>query len=535
MTPEPIPADLHRLFAAKADGTISEEEHARLTGLLKESAEVRAQWYAFQDAEEALAGWAQREGLRREEGLAVALGMDAAVRKTGRVVRSQWWGMAGAIAACLAVGFAVFALRPAAGGRDEATTSSVAVLSRGVNLEWEDPANAPAINSPLGPGTLRLKSGVAEIEFFQGARVCVEGPAELQLISAGEAFCRSGRLSAHVPNQARGFRLGTPRGEIVDLGTEFGLDLNSASPELHVFQGEVQWYQGQQNHRGQAPTRTLTTGAAASLAPEAGKPELAANPAAFVLSQDLDARVTASRQAAFERWQEAGARWNADPDLRLRLDFQTESPARSLANMATHSPNVPSASIVGCSWTEGRWPGKRALQFRSVSDRVRLNVPGEYPQMTLSAWVQVHSLNTRQNQSSLCMSQGIEVGGVHWQVLHDGSICLGIVATARPQVTDDYISPVVFTPERFGRWTHVAAVFDTAAKQVRFFVDGRRLAAFPMKRAVVPRPALAELGNWIPASDYRGAHLVRNFVGCMDDFSLVARALSDEEILRLAE
>ena len=48
-------------------------------------------------------------------------------------------------------------------------------------------------------------------------------------------------------------------------------------------------------------------------------------------------------------------------------------------------------------------------------------------------------------------------------------------------------------------------------------------------------PALAELGNWIPSPDYRGAHTVRNFVGCMDDFSLYARALSDAEVRKLAE
>ncbi len=42
--------ELHRLFIAKADGTITPEEHKRLCALLNDSAEVRRQWFAFQEA-----------------------------------------------------------------------------------------------------------------------------------------------------------------------------------------------------------------------------------------------------------------------------------------------------------------------------------------------------------------------------------------------------------------------------------------------------------------------------------------------------
>ena len=513
----------HRLFVAKADGTISPEDHDRLSALLKESAEARREWFAFQDSEAALLSWAQREAVRSEEGVEI----ESAA--SGRADRRAKWRYVGALAAGIAIGLAAWASWPKQTERDEATTSSVAVLSRGADMEWDRSLSVPALNAPLPPGLLRLQSGVAEIEFFQGARLCVEGPAEIRLVSAGEAFCRYGRFSAHVPPQARGFRIGTPKGDIVDLGTDFGLDLNDASPELHVFKGEVEL------HQPQAQMRKLTTGIATNLARSNSTEMLMANAAAFTFSHDLDARVIASRREAFTRWQEASAHWNDDPATRLHLDFQDKKGSRSLRNAAAHGTDIAAGTIVGCNWTEGRWPGKRALQFRSVSDRVRLNVPGEYRQLTLSTWVQLHSLSTRQSQSSICMSQGIEVGGIHWQVLHDGSLCLGIVASSHPSVTDDYISPVVFTPERFGQWVHLAAVLDTAAHEVRFYVNGARLSRHTIKRTVVARPALAELGNWIPSPDYRGAHAVRNFVGCMDDFSLYARALGDAEVRKLAE
>lgn len=533
MNSESNSQELHRLFAAKADGTITTEDHERLSALLKESADARRQWFVFLDADSALLAWSQREAMRRDTGLDLATAQPSLPQDNRRGgVRYL-----GALAAGIVIGLIAWGVWPKperltpakVAAREEATTSSVAVLSRGVNMEWDRTLATPGVNTPLVPGLLRLQSGVAEIEFFQGARLCVEGPAEIQLISSGEAFCRYGRFSAHVPTQARGFRLGTPRGDIVDLGTDFGLDLNDQAPELHVFKGEVEL------HQPQTPMRKLTTGAATGLEKPGSTRMLVANAAAFNFSHELDARVSKSRREAFTHWQEASTRWNADPDLRVRLDFQGSPDSRSLPNVAAGGEDIAAGTIVGCNWTEGRWPGKTALQFHSVSDRVRLNLPGDYPQFTLAAWVQLHSLNARQNQSSLCMSQGLEIGGVHWQVLHNGSLCLGIVAQVHPHVTEDYISPIVFTPERFGQWVHLAAAFDMAAHEVRFYVNGALLSRHPIKRQTIPKPVMAELGNWIPSSDYPGSHPVRNFVGCMDEFSLYSRAFSDAEMRKLAE
>ena len=523
--------ELHRLFVGKADGTISSEDHERLTELLKESADIRGRWFAFQDAESALLAWSQREALRREEGVGIEVAgpnpAASASRSGGRL------RYVGTLAAGIVIGLVTWGLWPKPAARispkvvvhEEATTSSVAVLARGVNMEWDRTVATPAVNAPLPPGLLRLQSGVAEIEFFQGARLCVEGPAEIQLISAGEAFCRYGRFSAHVPPQARGFRIGTPKGDIVDLGTDFGLDLNDTSPELHVFKGEVEL------HQPQTQMRKLTTGTAAGLEQPGSTRTLVANAAAFTFSHDLDERVSASGREAFNRWQVSSARWNADPDMRLRLDFQDEKSSRSLRNVAAHGGGIAAGTIVGCSWTEGRWPGKRALQFRSVSDRVRLSMPDEYRQLTLATWVQVHSLTPR--QSALFMCEGWEPGEMHWQILPNGALCLGIASSPR-SVTDDYISPVVFTPERLGQWVHLAVVYDSVAGEVRHYVNGQCVSRHPMNQRMVLRPGLAELGNWNPAAEWR-QRAVRNLVGAMDEFSVCARALRDDEVRQLAQ
>jgi hypothetical protein len=78
-----------------------------------------------------------------------------------------------------------------------------------------------------------------------GARVVIEGPADFQFISASEVSCSGGRLTAEVPPQARGFRIGTPQMNVTDLGTSFGLDVKEGRTELHVFKGSVEFQSGE--------------------------------------------------------------------------------------------------------------------------------------------------------------------------------------------------------------------------------------------------------------------------------------------------
>ena len=538
MSADTDPKELHRLFSAKADGTLTEAEHASLCALLHRSAAARASWFAFGDAEAALLAWAQREATTRSLTPARPAAGDSPSADRPPQHRARVYFSI--LAAGLVLGLAALAgisnltrniLNPATAtdSRAESTTPSVALLSRGVNMRWKEGSTAPSPHSPLAPGVLRLESGVAEIEFFHGARLCMEGPAEIQLISTGEAFCRSGRFRAHVPPQARGFTLRTPTGHIVDLGTDFGLDLNAPSPEVHVFQGEVEL------HRPTAQMQTLTSGIAAQLDNPSSQSRLAANAEAFGFS-DLDAGVNASQRLSFQKWQTTGAEDAQSADLRLRLDFQEGPGARTLRNSAAHGQDTLAASIVGCAWTEGRWPGKHALQFRSLSDRVRLRIPGDYTQFSVSCWVQLHGLNIK--QSSLCMSEGIGGGSVHWQVLHDGSVCLGVGHDVTPNQSawEDFISPVVFTPERHGQWVHIAVVYDAAAGEVRHYVDGSRISRHPIKMPRTLTPGLLELGNWNspPNPEFR-KQPVRNFIGCMDEFSIYSKALKDSDMERFSK
>ena len=119
------------------------------------------------------------------------------------------------------------------------TSMAVAVLSYAVKAQWASAADARAVGGALEPGWLRLKSGLVQVTFYSGARMAIEGPAQVQLISPGDAFCNSGRVMAEVPPQARGFSVESPQMKVTDLGTEFGLDVNATASAVHVFNGNV--------------------------------------------------------------------------------------------------------------------------------------------------------------------------------------------------------------------------------------------------------------------------------------------------------
>ncbi len=422
-----------------------------------------------------------------------------------------------ALAACITLMGAWIAL-PWLKADEEETTASVAVLTRGVNLEWESAAITPG--TPLSPGLLKLKSGIAQIEFYQGARLLMEGPAELQLVSSGEATCTRGKLSANVPPQAKGFRINTPKGTIVDLGTEFGLDVNDTSSEVHVFKGEVEL------HQASEAMKSLKEGEAMTFA---GKSELlTANASSFASLNEINARTAFSDRSLFERWQVASTQLNADPHLRLHFDFQDDEAARSLRN---HAAQGEDGSIVGASWTSGRWVGKRALEFRNVSDRVRLSVAGETKALTMAVWVRVNGLDRSLN--SLFMSESWGDRRIHWQITREGRVRLGIAGKGNLRHAD-HDTPVFFTPERFGRWTHLAVVFDPFTQEARHYANGVLLTRSSLKDVTPLKIGIAELGNWNDRRN-QGGVAIRHLSGAMDEFALWDRVLSDVEIAALAK
>lgn len=120
-----------------------------------------------------------------------------------------------------------------------------------------------AAGERLSPGPLTVASGVAEILFTSGVKMVVEGPAELMLLSADRARLDRGRVVINVPKQAIGFTLVSEAAAFVDLGTEFGVEVDATgAASIHVLEGQVALVS---EKKGTAPSRMLIRGVASQV------------------------------------------------------------------------------------------------------------------------------------------------------------------------------------------------------------------------------------------------------------------------------
>jgi len=523
-------AEFDDAVATVCHGVASNEQMGALNELLQGSPAARDEYLLRVELHSRLASEPDlfaNAGTESPDSSAAAL----AVRETRNVVPwplSPWraspkvaWAVAlAAVFTLLAAGLVLWLKRPSVTGP---TSKAVAMLTRTVDARWETSTAPLRVGRALEPGWLRLTSGLAQVVFYSGARLVLEGPTELQLVSPGEAVCPTGRLLAEVPQPARGFRLKTGQVNVVDLGTAFGVDATRGRTEVHVFEGQVELLSGTTSKQA------LGENKAAVVDGHAPARLLAANAVAFASLFEFQQRSLASEAYRHEQWQFANARFNQDPSLVVHLDFQDLSGTDwTLRNAAERNRSVPEATVVGCQRGEGRWHEKHALEFQRVNDRVRLNVPGEYESLTLSVWVRVWGLDRLFN--SLFMCEGFEPGTIHWLIRHDGVLGLTVFGPDSGHF-DILPSPPVITIDTFGLWLHLAVVLDGKAGQAVHYVNGAPVSRRAVQFGPPFRLGLAELGNWNAKSGPNPTpNLIRNLSGSLDEFELFSRALNDAEL-----
>ena len=84
----------------------------------------------------------------------------------------------------------------------------------------------------------------------------------------------------------------------------------------------------------------------------------------------------------------------------------------------------------------------------------------------------------------------------------------------------------------FGRWLHLAVVYETVAKRIDFYADGRLVNSKPTTDDTELVLGPCELGHWA-ASEHPLP--VRNFQGCIDELMIFRRALTAVEVKDMCE
>jgi hypothetical protein len=139
-----------------------------------------------------------------------------------------------ALAACAVLAFFVLQRFDAYESR------AVATVTHEVAAIWRDAPPTRTDGSLRPRQGVSLASGFAEFAFADGAKLILEGPAELVVVDEQRAKLLSGRAVARLDGDADNFVLETPAGEVVDRGTEFGVVVGAnRETEVHVLDGAV--------------------------------------------------------------------------------------------------------------------------------------------------------------------------------------------------------------------------------------------------------------------------------------------------------
>jgi hypothetical protein len=424
-----------------------------------------------------------------------------------------------------------------------AVPAPVVRLGDAIDARFEAPNDALTPGQPIPAGALTLKSGWIRVDFPTGVCAVVEAPARFEVQSLTKMGLTSGRISAQVPPPGHGFTIAAPLCDVVDLGTEFGISVDSEGKnDIQVFKGVVSL--NRPFGAGQsAGTQVLSQGDARQI-------ESMTEPTVAIvhelrsflrLDQFNHWRETISlgdKASITDRWRTYSERLSRDPSLALYYTFDDrDSSPSELKNHAVSTLgqyDVPLASPAP-TWVDGRLPGTAALDF-NPDQKQRLLLPS-YPttsngQLSCSAWVFARS---RPAWASIAKSWGnSRCGAFHLGLLGDsGDLDIELDGTAPngPRVSEgaDHPFPI-------GRWVHVA--FTSDGKILRLYRDGKEVASVPSRPIAVNQP-ITTLSIGVKTDDDGVTPSIPPQCGFWDgkigQFALFHRALTADEIARMNE
>ena len=406
--------------------------------------------------------------------------------------------------------------------------SVVATLTAARNDQWTK--RSFALGSSLRAGqTLSLDKGFVQITTNRGAIATIEGPCAVKMIDNDNGLeLLRGKLVGHCPTQqSQGFLVRTPSTQVIDLGTEFGVEVDSTGEtEIYVFTGLVALANPKEDART-ADLTELTAGQGISVDRQGQTEPLLKADIANRFARSIDPGALYQRMILADK-----------PVVYYPMDHAIEGVERNLVADRYHAKifgNVSSAKEAGRSFFSLNESGD---YLQTTGPIAELRAAESY---TIECWVRA----TRYRHGSIC-----EIIPTHWDNPDKG------VAAARIETLGETdLGPLGRSKLRFGhyddshktpagtqalgtnavsttnylleQWVHVAAVKSGPA--MTLYLDGEPVGQANEPENLIDEDLSIRIGKFFGTKDAPAEHR-RQFIGQLDELAIYDHALPIEAI-----
>lgn len=424
-------------------------------------------------------------------------------------------------------------LLPSSPGAFHVEGPSVAYVENAVLPNWN---NQNASIRPDGAIILgkriRLDSGLAKIVIRDRAEIILEGPAEFVIESTMNARLLSGRLSAHMLDDGKGFIIRGPGMSVLDLGTAFGMSVGEdGRSQVHVFQGEVEVSLESEIGKDAIHSELVTEYNAVDLDTKQGRiAPLQYDPSHFIRSlepsdleigRDYIAAVKQANPVCYWRFE------YFDSQGRIRNEMQDRYHGVSPTRLVL-SPDVQNKTL---SVDQRRYEKQYMFVKEPIEELVDSNYSIEFwfkPDMyhwTTPVMLYYPSTKEKRGEQAMSLIEFLPGAKPHYeQPPKRVRLLQRIPPSSVFQEGVNCYSNCEYQPKN---WHHVVGVFDDEASHL--YVNGVLVASASIEGKIT-KPPLVSIGRTpsVISSTYRD--LVSEMIGQIDEVAIYPAALSEQEI-----